>query len=223
MSVYAISDLHLPLGINKPMNIFGREWDDYVERIFENWNKTINENDAVLICGDISWATYLQQAKADFDYLNKLPGIKIISKGNHDYWWSTMAKLENFLEENGCKNFVFLHNNAYLYENIAICAARGWKSPFDKDFNKEDEKIYERELLRLRLSLTEGKKLSDEIVAMVHYPPDFAVSELLDEFGVRICVYGHLHGRYAWERSSDNPRYILVSADYLEFIPRKIL
>lgn len=223
MSVYAISDLHLPISIDKPMDVFGSGWEYYVERIAENWKKTVSHDDAVLMCGDISWATYLDDAKADFEYLNALPGIKIISKGNHDYWWSTISKMENFLNDNGFKNFVFLHNSAYLHENIAICAARGWKSPFDRDFTKEDEKIYERELQRLRLSLAEGKKLSDRIIAMLHYPPDFLVNEILNEFEVEMCVYGHLHGSHAWSRRPDNPKARLVSADFLNFMPLKIL
>ncbi len=222
MSLYAISDLHLPLGKNKPMDIF-KSWENYVQRIEENWKKTVRENDTVLLCGDLSWATYLEDTVADFDFLSKLPGKKIISKGNHDYWWTTMSKLNKFLEEKEIKDVVFLNNNAYLYEDVAICAARGWKSPFDKDFSKEDEKIYEREIIRLRLSLEEGLKLSNRLIAMLHYPPEVGMNEVLEEYKVEKCIFGHLHTKPSWDTRPVNSRDILVSADFLQFNPLKIM
>ena len=223
MSIYAISDLHLPLGIDKPMNIFGALWENYVERIKENWTNTVKEEDTVLLCGDFSWATYLEQSIADFDFLHTLPGKKIISKGNHDYWWTTAAKLEKFKEEKGYSDITFLHNNSILQEGVAICGARGWKSPFEKDFNGEDEKIYERELIRLRLSLESGKKLSDDIIVMLHFPPDFAVMEIIAEFDAKMCIYGHLHTHSGFQKRLDNENYYLVSADFLEFMPKKLM
>jgi len=222
MSIFAISDLHLPLGIDKPMNIFGTLWENYVERIKENWLNTVKEEDTVLLCGDFSWATYLEQAIADFDFLHSLPGKKILSKGNHDYWWTTAAKLEKFKEERGYDDITFLHNNSILADGVAICGARGWKSPFEKDFNGEDEKIYERELIRLRLSLESGKKLSDDIIVMIHFPPDFAVIETIKEFDAKMCIYGHLHTQSGFQRRLDNENYHLVSADYLEFMPKVV-
>lgn len=223
MSIYAISDLHLPLGVDKPMEIFGSYWENYTERIYENWRKTVKEGDCVLIPGDVSWATYLEHTIKDFEFIHSLPGKKIISRGNHDYWWTTAAKLEKFRQEEGLSDFVFLHNNATYEEGYAICVARGWKSPFDKGFTPDDKKIYERELIRLRLSLEEGKKLSDKIIVMMHYPPDVGFNDLIEEYGVKKCVYCHLHGAFAWEKQLPLDNYFLVSADYLQFEPKLII
>ncbi len=126
MAVYAISDLHLALSVDKPMDVFGARWSNYMERLRENWTATVGENDHVLIPGDISWATYLDQAYEDFRFINELPGKKIISKGNHDYWWTTKSKLDKFLDENGFHSIRFLHNNSYIVENLAVCGTRGW-------------------------------------------------------------------------------------------------
>ena len=222
MAVFAISDLHLSLGLNKPMDVFGVSWENYVQRIEENWRDAVSDGDTVLMCGDISWATYLEQAIEDFKFIHSLPGKKIISKGNHDYWWCTAAKLQEFKEKYGFDDIVFLHNNAVLVEGVAVCCARGWKSPFEKNFTCEDQKIYERELIRLRLSLEDGKKKSGRLLAMLHYPPDFAIDMLLDEYNIEKCIYGHLHGRQAYERRSEKIRNILVSSDFLEFHPLRL-
>ena len=170
MSVFAISDLHLALGIDKPMDIFGARWANYMERLESNWNNTVGENDYVLVPGDISWATYLEQAYRDFLFLDRLPGKKIISKGNHDYWWTTKSKLDKFVAENGFSSISFLHNNSYTVEKAAICGTRGWNMPGEAGFSDEDEKIYLRELQRLELSLKsatvpEGGKL----IAATHF------------------------------------------------------
>ena len=119
MALYVIADLHLPLGIDKPMDVFGGVWDNYVERLKENWQSTVTKDDVVIIAGDVSWATYLEEAKRDFEFLHSLNGKKIIIKGNHDYWWTTMNKLKSFVEENGFNSIEFLQNNYYMYENIA--------------------------------------------------------------------------------------------------------
>ncbi len=222
MALFAMSDLHLPLGIDKPMEIFGGGWDNYVTRIAENWKSFIKETDTVLIGGDVSWATYLEEALPDFQFIEALPGKKIISKGNHDYWWTTASKLRAFSEENGLDTITFLHNNSVLVEGYAICTCRGWKSPYESDFNGEDRKIYEREMLRLELSLKEGCKLSDKRIVMMHYPPDVGFAEILTEYNVEFCVYGHLHGKKAWNKFMQSERDLLVSADYLEFKPKCI-
>ena len=125
MSLFAIDDLHLSLSVNKPMDIFGDRWSNHVEKLTKNWNETVSEDDVVVIPGDISWAINFDEAKADFDYINKLNGTKIISKGNHDYWWSTLSKLNAFLAENNFDTIKFLHNNHYSYENYGICGTRG--------------------------------------------------------------------------------------------------
>ncbi len=228
MRVFAISDLHLALAENKPMDVFGSNWEGYMEHIQRNWCDKVNDDDLVLVAGDISWATYLEQAGPDFRYIEELPGKKIISKGNHDYYWSTRSKLDNFVEREGFSSISFIHNNAFFFDGLAIVGSRGWKNPDDDGFTPEDEKIYNRELDRLKISLKHTEGFDGTIVAMLHYPP-FSASgkpggfvELLKSYGVSICIYGHLHGKRC-----SNPiagehngiRYHLVSADYLRFSP----
>lgn len=228
MKVFAISDLHLSLSANKPMDIFGPEWDDYMNRIESNWRERVGEDDLVLMPGDISWATYHDGAVADFLFIEALPGTKIITKGNHDYWWATKSKLNKFKKEHGLNSIIFLQNDACFFNNLVITGSRGWKSPDDEGFTSEDLKIYKREVERLRLSLKLTGGLQGEIITMIHYPPfsskgkPTAFTELLQEFGVKICIYGHLHGKScsnAIEGVYEGIRYNLVSADYLEFMP----
>ncbi|MDF2524047.1 MAG: Calcineurin-like phosphoesterase, partial [Clostridiales bacterium] len=146
MAVYAISDLHLAISIDKPMDIFGDRWINYMKKLKDNWEQVVKEEDSVIITGDISWATYLEQAVEDFRFIEALPGDKVISKGNHDYWWSTASKLDTFRTENNLSSIRFMHNNSYKLENIILCGTRGWKCPGDEDFSAEDRKIYDREL-----------------------------------------------------------------------------
>jgi len=226
MNIYALSDLHLSFGTDKPMNVFGRNWDNYEEKMRANWNKLVKDDDYVLVCGDISWATYIEEAKLDFEYIASLNGTKIISKGNHDYWWTTAAKQKKFLEENKIDKIMFLHNNSYvLPDGTAVCGSRGW---FSEDMHKaaEDEKIYDRELIRLELSLKSVPKDAKKIIAMLHYPPDVRFMQMLSQYGVSECVYGHLHAqshRYAVYGTLDGVRYNLTSCDYLGFKPLKIM
>jgi len=219
MKVFAISDLHLAFSENKPMDIFGSGWDDYMNRIEYNWHERVGAEDLVLLPGDISWATYHDRAVADFSFIEALPGRKIITKGNHDYWWATKSKLNEFKTNNGLNSITF---------RLAITGSRGWKNPDDEGFTSEDLKIYNREIERLRLSLKTTKGFKGEIIAMLHYPPfglkgkQTAFTEILQEYGVKICIYGHLHGKScsnAVEGEYDGIRYYLVSADYLEFTP----
>lgn len=223
MAIFALSDLHLPLGINKPMDIFGVRWDNYVEKIEYEWKNTVKQEDFVIINGDFSWATYLSEALADFQFLQSLPGKKIISKGNHDYWWETLTKMNEFLSDNGISDVVFLQNNAVLCDGVAVCGARGWISPADKTFKKDDEKIYKRELLRLETSLQRASELSDTIIAALHYPPDEAYMEVIEKYNVYRCVFGHLHGKRAEDYSVLNKKCMLVSADFLKFAPIRII
>ncbi len=224
MALYALSDLHLPLGNYKPMDIFGTNWSNYVERIKAEWEQTIKNDDVVIINGDFSWATYICDALPDFQFLNELPGIKLLSKGNHDYWWETKTKLNKFLEEHNLENIHFIHNSAYVYEDYAICASRGWIAPNDKDFKKSDETMYLRELGRLRLSLEAGTRENPKgLVAALHYPPEEGFLEILDEYNVKYCIYGHLHGRQAAMHVPKKENYLLVSSDYRQFKPVKII
>ena len=223
MAIFALSDLHLPLGIDKPMDIFGVRWDNYVEKIEYEWKNRVEEEDYVIVNGDFSWATYLSEALKDFEFLDALPGKKLLSKGNHDYWWETLTKMKEFLEANSIKSISFLQNNAILCDSVAVCGAKGWISPEDKAFKKEDEKIYRRELIRLENSLKEASKLSDTIIAALHYPPDEAYMEVIDKYNVYKCVFGHLHGKRAEDFRCNNQNYALVSADFLKFAPIRII
>ncbi len=231
MALYTIADLHLPLGINKPMDIFGSNWSNYVERIYENWNTYICENDTVILPGDFSWATYLEQSYKDFDFLNKLPGIKILLKGNHDYWWSTISKLNKFISDNNFKNIYFLHNNHYTYKDVALCGTRGWMHPKWNNITAEDRKIFDREILRLKLSLDSAAQIKRKFV-FLHYPPTSVngesneLTELMEQYGVELCCYGHLHSHAHKNAINGVVRgieYKLTAGDYIDFNPVKLL
>ena len=230
MALYTIADLHLPLGIDKPMDIFGKAWENYVERLADNWQSVVKENDVVVLPGDFSWATYLEQSVKDFEYLHKLNGKKILLKGNHDYWWTTMNKLNKFIVEHGFKNIGFLQNNSFMYEDTAICGSRGWIHPAWDGFSEEDGKIFEREVIRAELSLKAAGECKD-IIFFSHYPirsnkmEKNELTELLKKYDVKEVVYGHLHGnshKYAVNGEHDGMEYRLVSADYVKFVPQKL-
>lgn len=232
MSVFAIADLHLALGIDKPMDVFGGRWSNYMEKLKNNWLETVRESDTVIIPGDISWATYIENAYEDFKYIDVLPGKKIISKGNHDYWWTTTSKLNKYLMENGFGTISFMHNNAFVIENLAICGTRGWKCPGEDDFKKDDEKIYLREIERLELSIKASMDLEyAERLVFMHYPPVTAKSqasgfmEVMKKHGITRCFYGHLHGegiKGAIEGDYEGVALKLISADYLNFVPMMV-
>lgn len=228
MSIYGISDLHLSFGTNKPMNVFGKVWHNYEDKIKTNWQNSVSHEDFVIIAGDISWATYLSEAKKDFEYINDLPGNKIILKGNHDYYFDTKTKLENFFKENNMDNICILQNNAIDTDEYIVCGARGWG---DIDNNQKDyEKLLKRESIRLRLSLTEGIKLKEKyikmgiekkILAVMHFPPfNLEFQKILEEFKVNKCIYGHLHG-YGHSKIKEGiingVEYVMVSCDYTNF------
>lgn len=232
MSIYAISDLHLAMSIDKPMDIFGPSWSNYMDRLTHEWTEIVSETDTVLLPGDISWATYLEQAYEDFKYIDSLPGRKIISKGNHDYWWTTLNKLEKFLKANNFSTIEFMHNNSFRLENHIICGTRGWKTPGDSDFNTEDKKIFGRELQRLELSLKSAKpEPGEKLIAAMHFPifnsrgvfSDFL--GIMKKYNVDICIYGHLHGgafNNVVNGLVEGIEFRLVSADYLNFRPIKL-
>jgi predicted phosphohydrolase len=231
MAIYAISDLHLALSVDKPMDVFGEGWADYMERLEQNWRSTVTEDDYVLVPGDVSWATYLEQACEDFNFIHGLPGKKIISKGNHDYWWTTKSKLDRFICKNGYSSIQFLHNNSYCIEGSAICGTRGWSIPGEAGFTDEDSKIYQRELKRLELSLESAKAAGGCIIVALHFPPfnsQGAFSEFFDimlKYNVKICVYGHLHGaarKTAIEGNIRGVEFKLVAADHLGFKPARL-
>ena len=233
MALFCISDLHLPLGVDKPMDIFGGNWENYVEKIKKNWLENIADDDYIVLPGDFCWAMRLDEARPDFDFIEALPGIKILLKGNHDYWWDTISKLERFMGENCYSSINFLHNNAYLYKNTALCGTRFWTCPGASPFTAEDEKIYLRELGRAELTLKPGiLNDAEDIIFFTHYPPvrsesepDSGFAEIMKRYGVRRVVYGHLHGpacKNGYVGVCDRIEYILASADYLDFMPIKL-
>ena len=228
MRLYGIADLHLPFGADKPMDIFNG-WQNHVQRLEENWRKTVTEEDTVVIPGDISWALTLEQAKKDFEFIHNLPGKKIISRGNHDYWFSTRTKAEKALKEWGFDSISILFNNAFVFGDTCICGTRGWVNEIGESV---DKKVLEREAGRLRLSLDEGVKTGKEIIVFLHYPPVYGVNEcyeildVLHAYGIKTCYYGHLHGssrRYAIGGERDGIYYELISADHLGFVPKQLL
>lgn len=223
--IYTIGDLHLSLGCDKPMDIFSG-WTNHVERLKENWNSKITENDTVILLGDHSWALKLEDSFKDLEFIHKeLNGRKILVKGNHDLWWSTMNKITNFVTENGFTSIDFLFNNAYLIEGISICGTRGW---IRENGEVADLKVMNREAGRLEASLQAGVKLGGELVAFIHYPPIYGteenalLTEVLHKYGVKRCFYAHLHGsaiRGALNCERDGVMYRLVSADGVGFDP----
>lgn len=227
MSLFVIGDPHLSFSVDKPMDIF-KGWTDYTDRLMKNWNNVVGENDSVVIPGDISWAMNFEDAKKDFSFLNSLNGTKYILKGNHDYWWNTMSKMTKFLSDNGFDSIKIIHNNAYSVEGFAIAGTRGW---FYDDSAGDVHKVILREAGRLKASLKAASELGGEIIAFLHYPPINEVqrcNEILDvlaQFPVKRCYFGHLHGFVApgCAKIEDNGiTFNLVSADYLGFTPKFI-
>ena len=228
MALYAIGDLHLCLGAEKPMDIFGGAWVGYMDKLQQGLS-VLKPEDTLVLLGDLSWALELSQATADFAWINEIPGRKIILKGNHDYWWSTATKFYNFCEQNGFRDMFILNNNHYEYGDVAICGTRGWF--FEEDRSGEhDEKVFRRELIRLETSLqSAGDK---QKMVFLHYPPRYKgyecreILELLQKYAVRNCFYGHLHGAshgLAMQGLWDGIDYRLVSADKLDFRPYLVM
>ena len=229
MGLFAIADLHFSFSTDKPMDIFGENWKNHSERIIENWRAVVEDGDTVLLPGDLSWGMRMEDAAADLDVIYGLPGRKILLGGNHDYWWKSSSKLE--ARYPGMR---FLKNDADVYEDWVICGSRGWLCPNDVQFTEQDRKIYEREQIRLRLSLDAAmKKGAEQIILMMHYPPmndkmensDFTA--LFLEYPVKKVIYGHLHGgenhAKGFQGERDGVEYLLSASDYLEFCPKRIL
>lgn len=227
MALYVLADPHLSFGVNKPMDIFGGAWHGYVDALRENL-KVLQEGDTLVIPGDLSWGINIEEAEPDFRFLASYPGRKILAKGNHDLWWSTVTKMTRFLNEKEISGFEFLHNNCFFHENVALCGTRGWFFEEEKG-GAHDEKILNRELSRLRMSLDAAKKAKAErIFCFMHYPPIFGkytcppICEMLEKYGVERLYYGHLHSqshKNAFQGESGGVEYRLISADYLKFKP----
>ena len=229
MAIFAIADLHLSFNENKPMNIFGGKWQNHEEKIKKDWLEKVTENDTVLLPGDFSWSMYLKDTNADFEYLSELPGRKILLKGNHDYWWSTLNKMQKYIEENNFRNIDFLYNNSYEVEGNIVAGTRGWVQSNEE----QDKKMINRESIRLELSIKYGiQKFGDDkpIIICMHYPPytnynkqnliDSPFIEIMRKYNVKKCIYGHLHGESIKEAIQGNIKGIdttLVSADGVNF------
>ena len=229
MSIYAISDLHLSgEPAKKPMDVFGEHWLNHKEKVKENWLATITDEDTVIICGDISWAMQLREVEEDLLWIAQLPGKKILMRGNHDYWWTSLKKMEATFGE----HFQFLQNNCIMVGTTAICGTRGWILPSSDNFNEDDQKIYQREAIRLELSLQAAQANNAEhIIVAFHYPPLFAPTEqtlftdLMEKHKVKDCVYGHIHGENhlaVFEEERSGVQYKLVSCDTQGFKLYKI-
>ncbi len=228
MALFVIADLHLSLSVNKPMDIFGSNWENHTEKIRENWQKIVTEDDVVVIPGDVSWAINFEEAFADFDFINKLNGKKIILKGNHDYWWNTKAKMNRFLDENGFDTISIVHNDHFAYGKFGICGSRGW---VNEDGNEADAKVLAREAARLELSIKSAVDAGLEPIVFLHYPPiygnscNYYILDVLYKYGIKRCYYGHLHGfahRYAICGERDEIQFELVSCDFIQFTPKMV-
>lgn len=230
MKIWGISDLHLSFASDKPMDIFGEHWQNHAQKMADSWDSLVAPDDVVICPGDLSWAMKLEEARLDLEWIKARPGLKILVKGNHDLWWSAIGKVRAAVG-GSC---VALQNDCYDLGPFVVAGTRCWSAPGAHDYTEHDEKIYLRELERLRMSLEQAQKIANgrDIIAAIHYPP-FTVkrentkfADLLEQYKVRICVYGHLHGErsfaYAFEGERNGIIYMLLSCDYLKFKPRLI-
>lgn len=225
MALFAIADTHLSLGTNKSMTVFSG-WDDYVQRLEENWRNLVKPEDTVVIAGDISWGMNLKQAREDFAFLHSLPGRKLIFKGNHDYWWTTRRQMDLFFADNGLDSLTIVHNDAVTVDDrYAICGSRGWFFDAEED---ADKLVLLREAGRLRTSIRAAKETGLEPIAFLHYPPIYAdqicpeILDVLKEEGITRCYYGHVHSkgiRLAVQGEVEGIRFELISADAVRFCP----
>ena len=227
--IFAISDLHLGFSCEKPMNVFGTRWDNHEEKILKNWQETVEKDDVVLIAGDISWEMYVNNAVLDFNFINKLNGTKIITKGNHDYWWETLSKLNKFLDENNFNTIKFLHNTNVVFGDVCVTGTKGYPETEGIPTAENEKKLYLREIQRLQNAVLDAKKTgAKKIIVMLHYPPgtDSEFARILKESQVDFCIYGHLHGGTYGAVTKGNVggvEYRLTSCDYLKFSPIEIM
>ncbi len=233
MSLFSIADLHLSLTTDKPMDKFGSRWQGYQDKINKRWRAVVTDDDTVIVPGDISWAIDLEEALADLKFLDSLPGKKIIGKGNHDYWWSTVTKMKAFFEANGITTIDFLFNNAYETDDAIIAGTRGWyvEEKLQVTETADYQKIVSRENARLELSLKEAMKLKGDsekpILVYFHFPPVFKnfrcdeFIETMKKYKIRNCYFGHIHSNYLIPKTveTDGIMMTIISADYLDFVP----
>ncbi len=239
MALFTIADLHLSTASDHPMDIFGARWQNYTEKISKNWRAVVGENDTVIVPGDISWGMTLEEALPDLAFINSLPGKKLLGKGNHDFWWATAAKMTRFFEEHHLDTLSLLYNNATVAENYIVCGTRGWFLEENQQTtvgNVDYEKIVNRELARLKLSLDAAVALQQnghsekEILVFFHFPPCWShfccreMLELLSSYGIERCYFGHIHGTYEQSPVIDRDGLVLrlISSDFLNFVPHRI-
>ncbi len=225
MSLFAIADLHLSLGSNKPMDVF-EGWQNYTEKLEQNWRSIVKDEDTVVIAGDISWAMKLEETYQDFSFIHSLPGQKLMLKGNHDYWWSTKKKIDTYFSENGFDSIRIVHNNAVAVGDIAVCGTRGWLYNAE---TAEDKKIVNREVGRLNASLDDAARQGKEPLVFLHYPPVYdnlectEILNVLTERGINQCYFGHIHGSQAAKRAITGEyrgiKMHLISCDHVRFMP----
>ena len=229
MKVFAIADLHLSFSTDKPMDVFGEKWENYEAKIKENVANVVGEDDLLLIAGDLSWAMQIDETEADFNYIGSLKGKKIVVRGNHDYWWKSISGVREKLEPLGV---YALQNDCVKFGNIIVAGTRGWVVPeAGKGMGEQDQKIYNRELIRLEMALESASKMrveGDVVIAVLHYPPfnstldDSDFTKLLEKYGVQYCVYGHLHGKTKYNAGTAQKNgisYFLSSCDKIGFQP----
>ena len=230
MSLFVIGDLHLSFcDPSKTMSVFPG-WENYQERIEKNWLETVNPEDTVVLAGDITWGMSLEQALPDFQFIQNLPGKKIILKGNHDYWWTTLRKMTDFFSANGLDTLSILHNNHFAYEGCGICGTRGW---VNMPGEVQEEKVLRREVQRLETSIKSAVDAGLEPMVFMHYPPIFAsnfnydILEVLYRYRIKDCYYGHIHGRSAHAlcvtNTYDDINFHLIAGDYIQFNPELVL
>ena len=231
MALFTLADTHLSLKIEKPMDIFGARWRDHATKIATEWNRVVSPDDTVVIGGDISWGISLEEASEDIRFLEQLNGQKIFLRGNHDYWWTTPKKVTDFFEANNITTIKLLQNNSYVYQGVAICGSRGWYSDAANAPDESDyQKIVARETARLKLSLDSVKDDSLEKIVFTHFPPKFEnyvcrpLIDLMKEYGIKRCYYGHIHGIYALAPVTvfEGIEFHIVSADFLNFTPKEV-
>lgn len=225
MSLFAIADLHLSLGCDKPMDVF-TGWQNYTEKLEKNWRNIVKPEDTVVIAGDVSWAMKLEDCAKDFAFLHALPGSKLILKGNHDYWWSTKKKIDTFFKDHGFDSLQIIHNNSYVVGDVEVCGTRGWLYNAE---NEEDMKIVNREVGRLNASLDDAARQGVNPIVFLHYPPVYdslqcdEILSVLETRGIQSCYFGHIHGSEAAKRAVVGEyhgiKMHLISCDYVNFVP----
>lgn len=228
MALFAISDLHLDMTGNKPMDIFGDNWIGHDEKIKSNWIDKVKDEDTVLIAGDMSWSMNMGNGFLDLEWIHDLPGRKVMVKGNHDYWWGSITKLNNLYED-----MDFIQNNFFVYKDYALCGTRGWSCPGSENFSQHDKKIYNRELMRMRNSLSRAEEAGySKFIVLIHYPPigerfmNSGFRDIFEEYSVEKVIYGHIHGNASMKAETgelNGVEYILTSADYIDFDPKIII